>query len=70
MVELKKDDVGTTADGLGKDMETDSRSRNDESGIANSSASHDDSATASSKGSIMSGSGDEDLTQAGGGSVD
>lgn len=65
MVEAKKDDVGTTGDGLGDGAGAKAAGGNDASGEA-----ADDKNTASSKGTIGTGSEDADLSQAGGGSVD
>jgi hypothetical protein len=65
VVEAKKDDVGATGDGLGDGNSTKAAGGNDEGGSLS-----EDKATASSKGTIGSGSEDADLSQAGGGSVD
>ncbi|HEX8176922.1 MAG TPA: hypothetical protein VF543_17665 [Pyrinomonadaceae bacterium] len=65
MVEAKKDDVGTTGDGLGDGTGAKAAGGNDAGGET-----EDDKATASSKGTIGSGTEDADLSQAGGGSVD
>lgn len=66
MDELKKDDVGTTGDGLGEGASDDAAAGSNGHG----GGARDDNATARSRGSIASGGGDEDLTQASGGSVD
>lgn len=70
MAEPEKDDVGTTGDGLsdGASRETTGKGRSNVSNAAKGSA--DDNAMAGSKGTIVSGEGDEDLSQASGGSVD
>ena len=72
MAEPKKDDVGTTGDGLGEGANMKAAGKGRSAGLdsAKDSANDDDNATASSKGTIASGSGDADLSQASGGSVD
>ncbi|HKS27282.1 MAG TPA: hypothetical protein VJS44_05655 [Pyrinomonadaceae bacterium] len=65
MAEAKKDDVGTTGDGLGEGRGAEASGGNEAGGV-----SADDKATASSKGTIGTGSEDADLSQASGGSVD
>lgn len=66
MAERKKDDVGTTGDGLGEGVSAAAaRGASDE--VETNAKGRD---AAESSGTIASGQGEEDLTQASGGSVD
>lgn len=64
MAEAKKDDVGTTGDGLGEGRSAEASGGSEAGGRTS------DRATAGSKGTIGTGSEDADLSQASGGSVD
>jgi hypothetical protein len=71
MAEPRKDDVGTTGDGLGEGAGHAAASTNQGVGSGGAAESGvDDKASAESKGTIGSGTEDTNLTQASGGSVD
>jgi hypothetical protein len=67
MSELKKDDVGTTGDGLGEGASSEASGKR---ARASAEGSSEDTETAESKGTIGRGEADASLTQASGGSVD
>jgi hypothetical protein len=72
MVERVKDDVGTTGDELVESERASTSGDGQSAAHSSAKAGNADNKgeTASSKGTIAGGSGDENLTQASGGSVD